>query len=159
MPNLMSINNDFFELNLEKQFLDDLENKNYILLKQLNDHSKEILYIDYNPRLNLLADFSMDGFINIYSIPTFKLIRAIQTKDLNMPGKIYKIALISNPFPMLCCVSTLKVSVFDINGNFIRSFDKKEDTKVEFSVDKNCGRVSDYVIFSENKNQKAEYLI
>ena len=159
MPNLMNINRDFYELNLEKQYLDELENNNYILLKQLSDHTKEIIYIDYNPRLNLLADCSMDGFINLYTMPSLKLIRAIQTKDLNIQGIIYKIALISNPFPLLCCVSKLKVFVLDINGEFIKSFDINKDTDVEFCVDKNSGRIREYIIFIKNNIQKAEYFI
>ena len=159
MINLMNIYEDFRETNVEKEIIDDLENNKYILLKQLSDHTKEIKYIDYNPRLNLLADYSLDGFINIYMMPSFKLIRAIQTKDLNIPGKINKIALISYPFPILCCVSNLKIIIMDINGQIIKIKDVGKECEVQFSVDKDCGKVRDYFVFKENKISQLEHII
>ena len=139
--------------------MNNIYNKNYLLLKKLYDHTKEIFYIDYNPRLNLLADYSLDGFINIYTMPSLKLVRVIQTKDFNIPGKVNKIALISNPFPMLCCVEDLKIFIFDINGEYIKNLDVNKDTKVEFSIDKNCGRVNDYIVLNENGNPSRINLI
>ena len=154
-PNPTEINED----NSEKKILNNIYNKNYLLLKKLYDHTKEIFYIDYNPRLNLLADYSLDGFINIYTMPSLKLVRVIQTKDFNIPGKVKKIALISNPFPMLCCVGDLKIFIFDINGEYIKNLDVNKDTKVKFSIDKNCGRVNDYIVLNENGNPSRINLI
>ena len=149
-PKLSNINDDFEVNNPEKIFCDNIYCQNYILLNQLNDHTKEIIYIDYNPRLNLVADYSLDGFINIYMMPSLKLIRVIQTKDYKIEGKINKIALVSNPFPILCCASDKMIFIFDINGEFIKSYSVNEGIKVEFCVDKNCGRVNDYIIYNDN---------
>ena len=159
LPNLININQDFFEICSEREILDGIVNQKYQLLNKLSDHTKVIKYIDYNPILNLLADYSLDGFINLYIMPSLKLIRAIQTKDLNIPGKIEKIALISCPLPLLCVVSSVKITVLDINGEFIRSKDIKKGNKVEFSVDKNCGRINDCFILVENGKRTSEFLI
>ena len=141
---------DLEELSPGKKLLDQINNGNYELFAQLFDHSKEIIYIDYNPRLNLLADYSLDGFINIYTMPTLKLVRAIHTKDFNIHGKIRKIALVSNPFPMICCVSELTVFIWDINGEIVNCYNINERIEVEFCIDKNYGRFNDYMVFIEN---------
>ena len=141
---------DLEELSPGKKLLYQINNGNYELFAQLSDHSKEIIYIDYNPRLNLLADYSLDGFINIYTMPTLKLVRAIHTKDFNIHGKIRKIALVSNPFPMICCVSELTVFIWDINGEIVNCYNINERIEVEFCIDKNYGRFNDYMVFIEN---------
>ena len=147
-------NSDFYENNPEKQFLQYINNGNYVLIAQLFDHTKEIKYIDYNPRLNLLADYSLDGFINIYTMPTLKLVRVIQTQDHNISGKIKKIALISNPFPMICCVSELTIFIWDINGEIINSYKISKGNEVEFCIDKDFGRFNDFMIFNQNGSPK-----
>ena len=147
--NLKFIEEDLVECSPERYFCENIYNKNFILLNKLSDHTKEIIYIDYNPRLNLLADYSLDGFINIYVIPSIKLIRTIQTKDLNIPGKIIKIAIASNPLPMLCIASDEKIFVLDINGEFIKSIDNVVGKNVNFLIDKNFGRVTDKISITE----------
>ncbi len=87
-------------------------------------------------------------------MPTLKLVRVIQTKDYNISGKINKIALISNPFPMICCVSEQIVFIWDINGQIVNRYEINEKIKVEFCIDKNFGRVNDYMIFRENGTSK-----
>ena len=86
-------------------------------------------------------------------MPSLKLIRAIQTKDYKIEGKINIIALISNPFPILCCANDKNVFIFDINGDFIKSYSINEGIKVDFCVDKNCGRVNDYIIYNDKGKQ------
>ena len=60
---------------------------------------------------------------------------------------------------MLCCVGDLKIFIFDINGEYIKNLDVNKDTKVEFSIDKNCGRVNDYIVLNENGNPSRINLI
>ena len=45
--------------------------------KELNYHSNEITFINYNFELNLLLSCSKDGYINIYTINEFKLCNSI----------------------------------------------------------------------------------
>ena len=147
-------NLDLEEDNQETESFKYIKNQNYVPFEKLFDHTKEIIYIDYNPRLNLFADYSLDGFINIYTMPTLKLVRVIQTKDFDIPGKIYKIALISNPFPMICCVSTRRIFIWDINGDLVNSFEINERIQVEFCIDKCYGRFNDHMIFIQNGNHQ-----
>ena len=83
-------------------------------------------------------------------MPSLKLVRVIQTKDFNIIGKVNKISLISNPFPIICCSTDLYIYIFDINGELIKYFCIGKGLEVEFSIDKNCGRVKDYIIFNNN---------
>ena len=147
-------NNDFEIIDKEKKYSEMIENNQYRLLKKICAHTKEIKYIDYNPRLNLLADYSLDGFINIYTMPRLKLVRVIQTKDFNILSKINKIALISNPFPMICCATKAYIIIFDINGEFIKQYNIDKKCKVEFCVDKNLGIFNDFVIYTKSNESK-----
>ena len=146
-------NNDIpQELNVEKYFIDEIYNNNqtkYSLLKSLNDHTSEIKYIDYNPRLNLVIDYALDGYINIYTMPTLKLVRSIQTKDLegfSINDNIKNIVLMSNPFPMICLIDFKNIIyLLDINGELINKIKIYEKAYILFSIDKNCGLFNDYI--------------
>ena len=144
-------NNKEIEDNIKTRYLDKID-KEYLLLKILTDHTNEIKYIDYNPRLNLMIDYALDGYINIYTMPTLKLIFAIQTKDYIKNEIIKNVVLISNPFPMICCISLNHIYVFDINGKIINTLNIEENSKIIFCIDKNCGLFNDFI--SYNKNNK-----
>ena len=157
---IYSPNEYFEEISLEIPIIHNINNNQYLLIKKLSDHSKEIIYIDYNPRLNLLADFSLDGYINIYTMPTLKLVKVIQTNDFNIKSKIKKMALFSNPFPMVCCVddtnNNTNFILFDINGEMIHNtYYNIGNYKIIFSVDKNLGVIEDApFIIKEKSYQK-----
>ena len=132
--------------NIEKNILEQI-NVEYKLLKTLNDHTDEIKYIDYNPRLNLVIDYSLDGYINLYTMPTLKLILAIQIKDYNnFNNDIKNVVLLSNPFPIICCISVKNIFVFDINGELINILDNKNINNF-FCIDKNYGLFDDYISY------------
>ncbi len=90
-------------------------------------------------------------------MPTLKLIRVIQTSDLNINEKIKYLALISNPFSMICCVFLTRIFILDINGDVIRQINIEEDSKIKFCIDKNCGLFNDFISF--NKNGKEEKIL
>ena len=131
------------------------ENTNYC---KLCDHYKQIKYIDYNPRLNMFLTYALDGFINIYTFPKIKFIRAIKVDDYyEKDDYLKKVVLISNPFPMIFCHSDSKMFVFSINGELIRS--RKIEAGTEFipCIDKDLGLIRDHVemrtrIYQNNKN-------
>ena len=140
-------NNKLEEINMDKKIIEKLES-DYELYESLTDHSSEIKYIDYNPRLNLVIDYALDGYINIYTVPKFKLIKAIQAKDFNTNNEIIKyLVLISNPFPMICCICNSNLFVLDINGVLINTIKIKENVEFKFCIDKNCGLFNDYISF------------
>ena len=142
----INTNFELKETSQDKILLDQILNKNYELLGSLTDHTSEIKYIDYNPRLNLLIDYSLDGYINLYTIPKLKLIRVILLKDYNI-NDINNVVLISNPFPMICCISKSEIYVFDINGNLFNKLEIEEGVELQFCIDKNCGLFNDYISY------------
>jgi hypothetical protein len=119
------------------------ENNNLTIL---SDHYKQIKYIDYNPRLNLFLTYALDGFINIYTFPSIKLVRVLKI-DVYYENDNYmkKVILISNPFPMIFCYNEHKMFIFNINGELIRS--KKIEHGTEFipCIDKDLGLVRDHI--------------
>ena len=152
---LFESNNSVQEKNKGKELLKKIYDNDYILKKSLSDHTSEIKYIDYNPRLNLVIDYALDGYINIYTIPKFKLIHTIQTKDFNINENIKFLVLISNPFPMICCICITKIYIFDINGKFINEINiETKDGEFKFCIDKNCGLFNDFISF-EKKDSKS----
>jgi hypothetical protein len=146
-------NKEIKEKNFDKDYLDKIRNGEFILMKILRDHSNEITYIDYNPRLNLVVDYALDGYINIYTMPTLKLIHVIQTKDFGINEKINFLILISNPFPMITCICFSNLFVFDINGKLINKLDFCQGINLGFGIDKNCGLFNDCIsIINGNDN-------
>ena len=148
---------DIKEKNDDKKYLDKVHNGEFNLMKILRDHSNEITYIDYNPRLNLVIDYALDGYINIYTMPTLKLVHVIQTKDFGINETINFLILISNPFPMICCICHNNIYVFDINGKLINKQDFCKDIKLGFGIDKNCGLFNDCIsLITEKDNNKEQ---
>ena len=119
------------------------DNNNLIIL---SDHHKQIKYIDYNPRLNLFLTYALDGYINIYTFSSIKLVRVIKI-DIYYENENYlkKVILISNPFPMIFCYNENKMFIFNINGELIRS--KKIEHGTEFipCIDKDLGLIRDHI--------------
>ena len=155
--NIISNNNkeEVNEVRYDSSLLDEIKN-NYILMKMLTDHTNEIKYIDYNPRLNLLVDYALDGFINLYTMPTLKLILSIQILDFGINELIYYVLLISNPFPMICCITYFKTFLFDINGKLINELNIEEGQKINICIDKNCGLFNDDISYLiDDKNTKS----
>ena len=149
---LLNIKNDIKETSIDKILIDEIDNNHYYLLKCLNDHTNEIKFIDYNPRLNLVIDYALDGFINLYTMPTLKLIRSFQIKDYvknyDINYKIQYVVLISNPFPMICFIDIeKKVYILDINGELISEKEIDKDSYILFSIDKNCGLFNDHISY------------
>ena len=125
------------------------------MIKKLNEHCKQIKYIDYNPRLNLFLSYSLDGFINIYIFPKCKLVRTIKVFNITDSNEVLKIvALISNPFPMIFAYDKNNMYTISINGDLIKK-EKLKNIELEMHpcIDKNCGLISDF-IFIENTNDK-----
>ena len=123
------------------------KNENYKIIKKLNDHNKQIKWIDYNPRLNLLLTYSLDHFIYIYVFPKCKLVRAIKVVDITNSNEVLqKLALISNPFPMIFFYDKNYMYVITINGTFIKKKElQNKNIEIYPSIDKNCGIFNDYI--------------
>ena len=119
-------------------------------IKKICDHSKEIKYIDCNPRLNLFLTYSLDGFINIYTFPKFKLVSFIKINDyIDDEKPLIKVVLISNPFPMIFCYDELNMFLFTVNGELIRKKEKDKFFILKPCVDKYLGLIKDCIIIKK----------
>ena len=139
------------------------------LIKKLNDHFKEIKFIDFNPRLNVFLSYSLDNFINIYIFPKLKLINAINTNlfkkdDIN---PFDEVVLVSYPFPLIVCHNKKYIYLLSINGELIKKKELEINKKILYIIDKNLGLFHDKVeivdsegnlksIFNDIKDDKDE---
>jgi hypothetical protein len=130
----------------------------YLNSKIISDHYKQIKYIDYNPRLNLFLSYSLDGFINIYVFPKCKLIRAIKVFNITDSNEMLKkIALVSNPFPMIFAYDKNNMYTMTLNGELIKKKElKNKNIEIFPCIDKNCGLVNDCV-FIRDSNEKEDH--
>ena len=76
-----------------KIIIDGTEKKEKIL----TDHYGKIKYIDFNKRLNIFISYSLDGFMNIYTFPSCKLVRVIKVNTFSNK-ELEMVVLASNPF-------------------------------------------------------------
>ena len=123
----------------------------------LRDHYKPIKYIDYNPRLNLFLSYGLDGYINIYLFPNYKLVRTIKVKDITKSDDVLlKIALISYPYPMIFFQDNKYIYILTINGDFINKKEYQKNTIFIPFIDKILGLSNDsiyeYIYQEEEKN-------
>ena len=128
------------------------------LINKIYNHSKEVKYIDFNSRLNILLSYSLDDFINIYIFPKFKLINVIDTisfKDENDKNYFDEVILLSYPFPSIVCHNKNYIYLLSINGELIKYERLLEGDKVISSIDKNLGIYKDTIeIYNENTLKK-----
>ena len=128
------------------------------LINKLYNHSKEVKYIDFNSRLNILLSYSLDNFINIYIFPKFKLINVIDTisfKDENDKNFFDEVILLSYPFPSIVCHNKNYIYLLSINGELIKYERLLEGDIVISSIDKNLGIYKDTIeIYNENTLKK-----
>ena len=131
------------------------KNDEEMIIQKLSDHYKQIKYIDYNPRLNIFLSYGLDGYINIYIFPTCKLIRTIKVKDITKSDDVLiKLALISNPYPMLFFHDVNYIYILSINGDLINKKEMQKNKTVIPCIDKILGLSSDSInefIYLEEK--------
>ena len=129
------------------------EDDDFKIMKKITDHNKQIQYIDFNPRLNLFLSYSLDGFINIYTFPICKLVRAIKIFNITKSKEaLVNAALVSNPFPMIFINDKTNMYSLTLNGELIAKKEiENKELKIYPCIDKNCGLIND-CIFIDTKN-------
>jgi WD40 repeat protein len=89
------------------------------LYKIITDHMSAISHIDCNSELNLWASGSIDGYINIYTLPLSKLVRSIKlpTRSLDF------VFLSASPLPSIVSIAKEnnknEISLYSINGKLL----------------------------------------
>ena len=97
-------------------------------------HSEPIVSISINDTLNMFATSSKDGYVMIFTLPTFSLIRSIHIPSLFKDESEFLYAdnvfLSNSPLPTITVFISKKklFKTFTINGHFI------QDTKEEETV-------------------------
>ena len=144
------------------------DEKQTIKTKILRDHYDNIKYIDYNKRLNLFLTYSLDGFINIYTFPKYKLVRAIKVSKFTKKV-LKKVVLISNPFPMIFTYDSNEMHTLTINGDLITSIELKsiiqkesgEKYKMEIipCIDKDFGIWNDRIYININEEEGKSFVL
>ena len=111
---------------------------------KLNFHSKKINDIFISSELNAFVSCSEDNYINIFSIPSFKVINSFLVQKP-------EIALLSSR-PLPACIiynnENKKLIVFGVNGKLIKELEL--NNKPESCIIYTNKLFRDYLIFSDN---------
>jgi WD40 repeat protein len=93
------------------------------LHKILYDHSNQITSIAISNTLNAFASSSMDGYVNIYTLPDAKILRSISKN--NIP--IENVFLSAFPLPCIVILSNNILTSYGINGQMVLSEVEEND--------------------------------
>ena len=112
----------------------DLEKDKWDLYKKIFNQMGTISDLSVSNELNLLATSSIDGFVNIYTLPLCKLVRSIKApikKDND--GKCNYILLSESTLPSITVITedeqNCEIFSYSINGQFLISV--KEDKNLD----------------------------
>ena len=97
----------------------DKDPSKYRFYQTITDQMSAISYIDCNRELNLWASSSIDGYINMYTLPLSKLIRVIKVPTT----KCDFVFLSASPLPSIVVITEEKnvseIFVYSINGKLL----------------------------------------
>ena len=125
----------------------DKEPNKYKFYLTITEHLSAISHIDCSTELNLWASASIDGYINIYTLPICKLIRSIKVPT----NKCNYVFLSSSPLPAIVVITEEKnineIFVYSINGKLL--IRQKEQAILSCPI----------IINDLNKNDYISYII
>ena len=110
----------------------------------INDQLNIISSIETNSLLNVWASSTIDGFINIYTLPKCKLTKSFKIESTNLYNNIF---ICDTPLPSILFICQEEVSLYSINGNKI--YYQKEYSKL----------INPIVIKDFTKNDFLAYII
>ena len=132
-----------YELNLDTY-------ENIILLNNI-DQLSEISYIDVNNELNLWLSASIDGYVNIYTMPSFKLVRSIKT----LAKKLEYSFLSTSSLPSIIVIGIendcREIYSYSINGKYLTQ-KKEEYSLLNPIIIKDLNSYEYLVYISKNNN-------
>ena len=133
-----------------KVYKNDFQTKMWNPLYLICDQMNEISYINCNNELNLWTSATIDGYINLYSLPLCKLFRCIK-----VPTKYCEyVFLSSSPLPSIIVISNDKkeseIFVYSINGFLILR--QKEQGNISSPIVFKDLNSNDYLAYICNSN-------
>jgi hypothetical protein len=100
-------------------FKTDKNPNDFKLYKIITDHMSAISHINCNSELNLWTSGSIDGYINIYTLPLSKLVRSIKLPASNLDF----VFLSASPMPSIISIAKdnnkSEISLYSINGKLL----------------------------------------
>ena len=130
-----------YSINFEKQFT---------LLNIISAHSNQIVQINSNDDLNLFTSATINGFINIYTLPECKLTRSMKI-DINNCTNVF---LSSSPINCVIIVNSLiddtELYAYSINGHFLKKQNTSSNIKCPLIM-KDLSSNEYFVYINENE--------
>ena len=114
------------------------------ILNLINDHLNSIISIDSNNQLNIWASASIDGCINIYTLPLYKLTKSFKIPSTNTINYIY---ICDSPLASIIIICKDEIYLYSINGYKI--YYQKENSDI----------ISPIVIKDFNGNNYLAYIL
>ena len=132
------------------------------VIKKLNYHYDEITSININDNLNMFASSSLDGYINLHILPSFKLVHSLNICTISM--NLYlendlntdyanNVFLSSSPLPCITVyISTKKIfRTFTINGEFMEDVQETDNSNyIKCPLIFNDLNFQEYIIYASD---------
>ena len=82
----------------------------------INSHSNSVSSIDTNNELNIFVSSSIDGYINIYTLPLFKLTKSFKIPSNSSCNYVY---ICDSPLSSIVIICQSEIYLYSINGYLI----------------------------------------
>ena len=125
----------------------NIEEKKIDKLLIISDQISPIIHIHCNSVLNLWVSMSIDGIINLYTLPLSKLIRSLKIDSKKCAYSF----LISSPLPCIVAIcdeeKNNKIFVYSINGKLLK---KKENLEIKNPIILKDAYFNEYLAYLNN---------
>jgi WD40 repeat protein len=133
----------------------DIENDNYELYKKIFNQMSPISDININDDLNLFATASIDGYVNLYTLPLCKRVRSIKVPiDNENHGKFNYVFLSESSLPSIIMITekgeTYEIFSYSINGQLLVNC---QDKNMESPIKVKDLNSLEYLIYYANNNE------
>ena len=131
----------------------DIHNNKWNLFKANFHQMSPISDININNELNLFATATINGYINLYTLPLCKLVRSIKSPlDIENNGKCNYILLSESSLPSIIVINQDKYNChilsYSINGKLLNCF--KEDKAMGFPLKIKDLNTFEYLVYYAN---------
>ena len=134
-----------------------IDKTNIKLQNILYIHSEPIVSISTNDTLNMFATSSKDGYVMVYTLPSFSLVRAIHIPSLFKDESEFLYAdnvfLSNSPLPSITVFISKKklFKTFTINGHFMQDIKEEETVNtIKSPIVFSSFDFQDYLIYGTN---------